>query len=45
MNMSEVTPQDCIDMYDMKEKYAVINDGKLIGFEKEIHADRKSEQG
>ena len=45
MNVSEATLQDCLDMYQMKGKYAVINDGRLIGFEKEIPADRKSEQG
>lgn len=39
MNKSEVTLQDCIDMYQMKGQYAVINDGEVSGFEKEIPAD------
>lgn len=46
MNTREVTLQDCVDMHQMKGKCSVINDGEVIGFEKEIPAtDHKSEQG
>lgn len=32
MNLENVTIQDCIDMYEKKDKAVVINDGKVIGF-------------
>ena len=33
--LSQVTLQDCMDMYFFRGKSAVINDGELKGFEKE----------
>lgn len=33
MNLEMVTVGDCIDNFNMKGKVAVINDGKVIGFE------------
>lgn len=35
MDMNQVTIQDCIDMQEYKNKSVIINDGKVIGFEKE----------
>lgn len=35
MNKETITIQDCMEMYYMKEQSTIINDGKLIGFEKE----------
>lgn len=32
MDWEKVTVQDCIDMYEKKNKCAVINDGKIINF-------------
>lgn len=32
MNTEVVTIEECLDMYEKKGFYAVINDGKLIGF-------------
>ncbi len=33
--LSQVTLQDCMDMYFFRGKSATINDGELKGFEKE----------
>ena len=33
MNLEMVTVGDCIDNFKMKGKVAIINDGKVIGFE------------
>lgn len=30
-----ITIEDCIDMYEKKDKIVIINDGKVKGFEKE----------
>lgn len=35
MNLEAVTIQDCIDMYEKKGLCAIINSGKVVGFEKE----------
>ena len=35
MNMSTITIQDCIDNAEKKGKYAVVNDGGVVGFEEE----------
>ena len=35
MELDNITIQDCIDMYNMKSLIAIINDGKVVGFEKE----------
>lgn len=43
MNLDEVTIQDCIDMYHMKGQIAIIENGKVIGFQgerKNPHTDR-----
>ena len=42
MELENVTIQDCIDMYVMKGKVAIINNGKVEGFvsEKISPADR-----
>lgn len=31
-NLEAVTVQDCIDLYRMKGKCTVINDGRILGF-------------
>ena len=36
MNLETITLQDCLDNYNFKGKCAIINDGKLIGFQEEI---------
>ena len=33
MNLEMVTVGDCLDNFEKKGKLAVINDGKVIGFE------------
>lgn len=33
--MTEVTVQDLVDMKEKKNKSAIINDGKIVGFEEE----------
>lgn len=35
MNLQTATVQDCIDNYNSKGQRAILNDGKLIGFEQE----------
>lgn len=35
MRLETVSIQDCIDIHDMKGQATVINDGKVMGFEKE----------
>lgn len=35
MELDNVTIQDCLDMYNMKGMITIINDGKVLGFEKE----------
>lgn len=35
MNKDRITIQDCIDMYNMKDKAVVLNDGRVVGFKKE----------
>lgn len=35
MNPEAVTIQDCIDMSEKRGKSAIINDGKVVGFESE----------
>ena len=32
---SKVTIDDCMDMFEKRGQAAIINDGKLLGFEKE----------
>lgn len=35
MNLNEVTIEDCLDMFNVLGKAVVINDGKILGFQKE----------
>lgn len=35
MDLNRVTIQDCIDMFEKKNKYAVLSDGQIIGFEED----------
>lgn len=35
LNLDAVTVEDCINLHTLKEKYTVINDGKIIGFVEE----------
>ncbi len=35
MNNEAITIQDCIEMFEYKGCTTVLNDGKVIGFEKE----------
>lgn len=35
LNKDRITIQDCIDMYSMKDKAVVLNDGRVVGFKKE----------
>ena len=32
MNLSAVTLEDCIELYEKKGKKTIINDGEVIGF-------------
>lgn len=32
MNTTEITVQDCIDMYEKKGEAAILNDGEVKGF-------------
>ena len=32
VNEKVITVQDCIDMYEKKDMYTVIDDGKVVGF-------------
>lgn len=32
VNEREITIQDCIDMFEKKNMYTVIDDGKIVGF-------------
>lgn len=32
INLDAVTIQDCLDLYIMKNRYTVCNDGKIVGF-------------
>lgn len=34
MNTESITIEDCLDMYEKKGQATIINDGKIIGFEK-----------
>ena len=38
MNLEKVTLQDCIDMHEKKGCVTIINDGKIIQFQKEFPA-------
>ena len=35
MNKDIITIQDCKDMYDKKNQAVILNDGKVIDFQKE----------
>ena len=35
IELDEVTLEDCIDLYERKNIATIINDGKIINFEKE----------
>lgn len=35
IELSNVTLGDCLDMYKMKNMITIINDGRIINFEKE----------
>ena len=35
MNLQTVSMQDCLDNYNFKGHAAILNDGKLIGFQQE----------
>lgn len=35
MNLETVSLQDCLDNYNFKSQSAILNDGKLIGFQQE----------
>jgi hypothetical protein len=32
VNVTEITVQDCIDMFEKKNMYTVIDGGKIVGF-------------
>lgn len=32
MNLSAVTVEDCIDLYEKKGKETIISDGEIVGF-------------
>ena len=34
MNTESITIEDCLDMHEKKGQTTIINDGKIIGFEK-----------
>ena len=45
MNLETITLQDCLDNYNFKGKCAIINDGKLIGFQEEIPTQTANPSG
>lgn len=45
MNLQAVTLQDCLDNYNFKGQFAIINNGKLIGFEQEEIPAQTDNQG
>lgn len=46
MNAKTVTVQDCIENYHFKGQCAILNDGKLIGFQqKEIPTQTENPSG
>ena len=42
MELDNITIQDCIDMYNMKDMITICNDGKVIGFGKEGEKNGKT---
>ena len=32
INLDNVTLEDCIDLYDKKDTYTIIGNGKVVGF-------------
>lgn len=44
MNTEAITVQDCIDMYEKKNKAAILKDGRVAGFsyEKEVQYAKTS---
>lgn len=36
MNTNAITLQDCIDLFEKKRRYTIINDGKIIGFTEDL---------
>lgn len=35
VELDNVTLEDCIDLYEKKGMYTIINDGRIVNFEKE----------
>ena len=35
IELSEVTLEDCVDLYEKKNTYTIVNDGRVINFVKE----------
>lgn len=44
MNLDVVTVQDCIDMWRMKDHNVILNDGRVIGFEKIYRTVKQKEE-
>lgn len=42
MNFDAITIQDCLDMFEFMDKITIIENGRVIGFEKETK-DEKSD--
>ena len=42
IELDNITIQDCIDMYKMKNMITICNDGKVIGFGKEGEKNGKT---
>lgn len=45
MNAEAITIQDCMEIHYMKGQSAIINDGKLIGFQEEIPTQTANPSG
>lgn len=41
IELSNVTLGDCLDMYKMKNMITIINDGRIINFEKEENKQKR----
>lgn len=44
LNYDAVSVQDCIDMYEKKDKTTIINNGKVVGFDEKERMNKNNEQ-
>lgn len=44
LNYDAISVQDCIDMYEKKDKTTIINNGKVVGFDEKERMNKNNEQ-